>query len=176
MIGTGLGLTDWLAIDLDFAKDAPMYGVVKFQFMGAPKASAGQGNFSLGAKWGYGLLVAGAEIPEEEVRNGPQVKRTYTVDMAGSYIELSTGYRILAPLIVYAGYYKETYQYTASFQEGVADTIKHEGKQKGYHLGVGYSVGRIEFKFNISKSSHSMQTSSEVLDKLDWGLGLSILI
>lgn len=162
-----VGLNDLLDFEISMGKSIPLMLATKIQLLGDPEVSAKGGNFSLALRLGYGFFTVSDEIKDKQ--------RKVSASATNLTVEGLIGYRIIDPLLIYAGYYIDSYNARATISKDHTDKVKGSGKQKGFHLGVAYRYQFLQIKLNIAKVQNTYNTGPLTEEDLFFGLSLGLV-
>lgn len=169
------GLLDSVDIETYLGPKQGLYSGVKVQVMGAPMASAGEGNFSIAFKLGYSIYVAAEEIKAGESFATPKLDRALFIDSGYSSAEVLMGYRIIGPLQLTIGYFKDSGRYNLKFKEGSRTTILHEVESIGPTLSLLFQPGLFFSTFSITQGNFKVSNRGIDNSYLNWGLNIGVI-
>lgn len=169
------GLGESVDVDMYFGPSQALLTGFKFQLWGSPASSAGAGNFSVAVRLAYNLYVGAEEINAGEVFGEPRLDRSLVIDSGYNTIELVTGYRFGAGLLVFAGIFRDDGRYNLKFQEGVRDTIVHEIKTFGQSFGLQFQSGALLAMFHGAVGSFEVENRTKEESFFNWAISLGLL-
>lgn len=170
-----LGVTDSIDLDVYVGSRQGLQTALKIQFLGAPMAAAPAGNFSLAFRIGYSLYVGAEEINAGDTFATPLRDRTMLIDSGYSMMELLMGYRIIQPLLVTIGYFKDSGKYNLKFKEGDRTTISHEIAASGPLLNILFQPGALLAQLSLSQGTFELPNRNFEESYLCWGLSVGLL-
>lgn len=170
-----LGLTNSIDIDMYAGLKQGFQLALKFQLLGAPMSSAGAGNFSVGFRIGYSIYVGADEINAGDTYGEPKLDRKMVIDSGYGMYEFLVGYRILQPLLLTVGYFKDEGQYNLKFTEGQRTTIAHEISAHGPLATLLFQPGNLLFQVSFAKGTFEIPNRNRKETDINWGLSAGLL-
>lgn len=168
------GFTDFMDFEVSFGPEQATILGLKFQFIGQPTNGAGAGNISLGMRIGYGMIVTGGSLDSDEIQGGGP-SRSYILESGYGLIDFMAGYRILAPLLVYGGYFIDDGRYNLKFKSGIVNSFINEVGAEGYSLGAQWQAGSFLVHLSFAKGDFIIEGKGDDKEFLDASLSLGIL-
>ena len=169
------GLTDFMDIEASWGPQQSFLTSLKIQFLGAPTSSAAQGNFSLALRAGYGLNIGAGKVSREELVDRRLAERTYIIESGYGVFDLMLGYRILAPLLVYVGVFRDDGRYALNFEKGIKTKIEHSVDGSGISFGTQYQRGNLLLHLFGASGKIELPQSQVEKRQLDIGVSLGLL-
>ncbi len=173
-VKNSLGFSDFMDIEVSWGHEQAAMLALKFQFIGAPTKSAGAGNFSLGMRVGYGLIVSGGSLESDEII-GNESRRSYILESGHGLVDLMVGYRVLGSLLVYGGYFLDDGRYNLKFKTGVRNTFINEISNKGFSFGTQWQANNLLVNLSLAKGEFTIEGKNERISAIDGALSLGFL-
>jgi len=173
-IAPSFGFTDWLDLEINLGPSQALDSQIKIQFLGSPASGAGAGSFSLAFNIGYSIYVAADEIASEDILAANKEARSIIVNSGMTKMSMSTGYRFIAPLLVFVGVYKDSGRYTLKIKEGERTTIVHEIEDFGTFLGMTYQMGALFSTLTFSQGEFEITNRTNKLDSLAYSFSVGL--
>lgn len=173
----GLGLLDFLDITYKGSFSGPFFAGIKAQLWGEPMNKAKSMNFSVGFRYAYGLYVASDAIGGGDVDGdaSQKITRRYIIEMGSSELEGLIGFRVMDFLQLSLGYLKSSYSLNASFEEGIKDERKVDGKRKLIHLLTTMNFAPFLAQVDLGKGELTNTDDSQKIDELVYGVSFGLL-
>jgi len=115
----------------------------------------------------------GINVDAGDITGNDGTNREYVVSHDQSDFEITSGFRIWAPLLLYLGVFKSSFSIGDGFETGVRDQFDVNGNGLGFFTGAHYNKAPYIFKSSLSFSTYeSNRFTKQTITQLAISVGL----